>query len=138
MKKFLIILLGFVFIMGSGCASLDIQPEVNEQPTFRFPLIGDINFIHLRPQVFVFRGLIDINKIVTVSEYPEKTIRFVRIISNLRFQINEVQYLKKGELFVYKYIDNKGTDYLYSRDLTLSKEEIAEITKKLMRFIAAK
>lgn len=135
MKKFLAIMLGVVFIVVGicGCASLSIKPQ--EQPTFTFPLIGDIDFGYLHPKRFVSREMINPDKMATVSRYPKKSIKFVRIISNRFFQIDNIQYLKDGELFVYRYIREEsgpGKGYIYRRAIDLTKEEIAKITKKLM------
>ena len=60
MKKILAILLGVIFVVGSGlfgCATSPVQQihiaqEEGQQQTFAFPVIGDINFLLLSPRIY--------------------------------------------------------------------------------------
>ena len=131
MKKFLIILMLFVFM--AGCASLGVKAKIEEPQTFKFPIIGDINFnLMPPPNNYVSREYITPDLMATIVMYPDKKIGPVRILTNTRFRVRGIQYFKNGELFVYETVGDDSIQSTYGRKTDISKEEEKEIAIKFM------
>lgn len=139
MKRLFISLILVLFMV--SCASLDVKIQEQDQSTFTFPLIGDVNMMLLSPRIFETQKPIDSDTMETISKY-NKVIPLVRIVTDKGFRIKSIsiQYLKDGIFYAYKFsgqlCPNCGStehgDFIFIQDTSLSKKEIKTIIKKMI------
>lgn len=97
--------------------------------------IGDINFKHLNKNDYLKTEQAE-KYTKNTHTYPDKSIKIVQVIFTTTSHIVQINYLKDGELFVYKDDIKKypGPQGVYIRVTDLSPEEIKKITAELKSF----